>query len=195
MVVFWIRNSRNAVGGTGRAVLYPSLVFLCLGGKVKKNNNLIATFVKVPSWGKLAQIWPDCSRTPQNSIWDRTLPPASCAMSPAIAGWGMPAGYCLPREPHSALQQPVPSGMEVVSAGFAFGGPGVIGVKKMEMESLQETEGIEVERIRMIRAASSREHKCYLTRTWIDLFWNIVYSSDDPCPRKINWCKESLLVW
>lgn len=39
--------------------------------------------------------------------------------------------------------------MEVVAADFAFGRTVVIGVKKIGMESLQETEGLEVERIRM----------------------------------------------
>lgn len=37
----------------------------------------------------------------------------------------------------------------MAAAGFAFRGTGVIGVKKMGMESLQETEELEAERIRM----------------------------------------------
>lgn len=121
---------------------------------------------------------------------------ATCVLSsvPSDRGTGN-AGWVLPPLRTSLCSpETCALGVEVVAGGFAFEGTGE---QKMEMESLQEAAGWEVETIRVVsvRAASSGEHKCYLTRTWNDLFWNIVYGSDDPCLRKINWCRESLLVW
>lgn len=154
------------------------------GGNVEKPNSSGCNFyVKVPSWGRLVQIWPDCAlkhcKIPSGMGLCHLCPNTPDYWRMGNVSWILP---CL-RSSLCSLEICALS-MEMVALGSAFVGAGV---QKMGMECLQGTEWLEF--------ASSGEHKCYLTRTWIDFFWNIVYRSDDPCPRKINWCKESLLMW
>lgn len=154
LVIFPIRNSDNAIGETGQSFNLSWYFYAWYGGNVEKPNSSGCNFyVRVPSWGRFVQIWPDI----------------------ALKHCKIPAGMALyhlcPNIPdycrRGNVRQVLPSlrsslcsldtralGVEMVAVGFAFGGTGV---QKMGMECPQETELLEV--------ASSGEHKCYLTRT------------------------------
>lgn len=125
-----------------------SWYFYAWGGKVKKEKiNLVATFVSrfldeenLPKFGQTV-LSKHCKIPAGTGL---------CHLCPVQCPQLLQDGECwlslASPENLTLLSRDLCLGCGSGAAGFAFGGTGVIAVKKMGMESLQKTEGLEAER-------------------------------------------------